>query len=114
MIIATNEFKDISDPKKFACYAGVAPFEHTSGTSIRGKSRVSHKANKPMKTLLHMSALVAVNYNDDLKQYYQRKLQENKNKMSVLNAIRNKLIHRVFACVRENRLYQNKCEQSLV
>jgi transposase len=114
MIVSTNEFKDINDPKKFACYAGVVPFEHTSGTSIRGKARVSHKANKPMKKLLHMSAMVAVNYNDDLKHYYERKLQENKNKMSILNAVRNKLVHRVFACVRENKLYQNKCEQALV
>ena len=33
-IVATNEFKSITEAKKFACYAGVAPFEHTSGTSI--------------------------------------------------------------------------------
>jgi transposase len=114
LIITTNEFKDIEDPKKFACYAGVVPFEHTSGTSIRGKSRVSHKANKSVKTLLHMAAMVAVKYNDDLKQYYHRKLQENKNKMSILNAVRNKLVHRVFACVRENRLYDKKYEKALV
>lgn len=113
MIVATNEFKDINEPKKFACYAGVVPFEKSSGT-IRGKARVSHRANKSMKLLLHMAAMVAVNYNDDLKRYYERKLQENKNKMAVLNAVRNKLVHRVFACVRENRLYQNKCEPTLV
>ncbi|MCU0417137.1 MAG: IS110 family transposase, partial [Cytophagaceae bacterium] len=32
-IVTTNEFKNFTCPKKFACYAGVAPFEHTSGTS---------------------------------------------------------------------------------
>jgi transposase len=114
IILTTNEFKDISDPKKFASYAGVAPFSHTSGTSIRGRSRVSPKANKNVKTLLHMAALAAVSYNDDLKQYYQRKLKENKNKMSVLNGVRNKLIHRVFACVRENRLYEKIYEPALI
>jgi transposase len=114
MIITTNEFKDINDPKKFACYAGVAPFEHSSGTSIKGKARVSHKANKTVKSLLHMSALVAIYYNDDLKKYYERKLQENKNKMSIVNAVRNKLVHRVFACVRENKLYQKKYEPMFV
>lgn len=113
IIITTNEFKDISDPKKFACYAGVVPFEHTSGTSVRGKARVSHKANKTMKSLLHLAALVAIGYNQDLKEYYQRKLKENKNKMSIINAVRNKLVHRVFACVRENKLYQNKYEPAL-
>lgn len=35
LIIATNEFKYINDPRKLACNAGCAPFEHSSGTSIR-------------------------------------------------------------------------------
>jgi len=108
MIVYSNEFKDITDPKKFACYAGVAPFEHSSGSSVRKRSRVSHIANKTMKTLLHMSAVVAITYNDELKLYYQRKVAENKNKMLVINAVRNKLIWRVFACVKSDRLYQNK------
>jgi transposase len=112
MIITTNEFKDITEPSKFACYAGVAPFEHSSGI-FRGKSRVSHKANKTLKSLLHMSALTAIRYNSDLKEYYQRKVEENKNKMSIVNAVRNKLIWRVFACVRDNRLYQNKYSHAL-
>lgn len=106
MIITTNEFKNIKEPGRFACYAGIAPFEHSSGTSIRGKSRVSPKANKSMKTLLHMSAISAIRNNADMKIYYQRKVKEKKNKMSVINAVRNKLIWRIFACVRENRLYQ--------
>ena len=41
LVTTTNEFKHIREPKKFACYAGVAPFEHSSGSSIRGKTRVS-------------------------------------------------------------------------
>lgn len=113
MIVCTNEFKDISDPAKFACYSGVAPFEHTSGSSLRGRSRVSHQANKPMKALLHLAAMVAICYNDDLKNYYQRKLELNKNKMSIINAVRNKLIHRIFACVREDRLYEKNYQSPL-
>ena len=114
MIITTNEFKDISEPSKFACYSGVAPFEHSSGTSLRSRPRVSHKANKTMKSLLHMAALVAICYNADLKAYYQRKVEERKNKMSVINAVRNKLIWRVFACVRNNKLYQKNYQIGLV
>lgn len=113
MIITTNEFKDISEPSKFACYSGVAPFEHSSGTSLKGKARVSHKANKTMKSLLHMAALVAICYNADLKAYYQRKLEEKKNKMSIINAVRNKLIWRVFSCVRNNKLYQKNYQMTL-
>lgn len=114
MIITTNEFKDINDPKKFACYSGIAPFEHKSGSSVRGKTRVSHSANKAMKTLLHMAALTAISHNLDLKSYYQKKLLENKNKMTIINAVRNKLVHRIFACVNNNRLYQNKYSQIFV
>ncbi len=107
IIMATNEFKDISEPKKFACYAGVAPFTKESGL-FKGKTRVSHMANKKVKTLLHMAAMVAIQYNQDIKQYYERKVeQEKKNKMSVINAVRNKLILRIFACVNQNRPYEN-------
>lgn len=105
MLITTNEFLSISDAKKYACYSGVAPFEHISGTSIRGKTRVSHMANKSIKTLLHMASLAAIQSKGDIQNYYNRKVQEGKNKMSILNAVRNKLIHRVFACVRQNRLF---------
>lgn len=106
ILIATNEFKDINNPKKFACYAGVAPFTKESGL-FKGKARVSHMANKSVKTLLHMSALSAISFNEDLKKYYDRKVnEEKKNKMLVINAVRNKLILRIFACVNQNRKYE--------
>lgn len=111
ILITTNEFKDIHNPKQYACYAGVAPFTKESGI-FKGKGRVSHMANKKVKTLLHMSALVAIQYNPDLKLYYQRKVnQEKKNKMSVINALRNKLILRIFACVKQNRAYENNYQK---
>lgn len=106
IIVTTNEFVSINDPRKFACYSGVAPFEHSSGTSIRGKNRVSQRANKTVKTILHMSAMGAIRKKGELQDYYKRKVEEGKNKMSVLNAVRNKIIHRVFACARENRGYE--------
>lgn len=105
MILTTNEFKDIKNPKKFACYSGIAPFTKESGM-FKGKGRVSHMANKKMKTVLHMAALSSITCNSDLKDYYERKVAEGKNKLSVVNAVRNKLIHRVFTCVNENRKYE--------
>lgn len=106
MIISTNEFNNFDDPKKFACYAGLAPFEHSSGSSIRGKTRVSHMADKSLKTLLHLAALAAMRIPGELNDYYLRKVAEGKNKMLVINAIRNKLVHRIFACVNQQRLFQ--------
>ena len=63
-------------------------------------------ANKNLKTILHLCAVSAVRHNEELKTYYKRKVDEGKNKMTVLNAIRNKIIHRVFACIRDNRSYE--------
>ena len=54
IIVTTNEFKSITDPKKFACYAGVVPFERSSGQR-KGRPQVSHRANKKVKSLLHLA-----------------------------------------------------------
>lgn len=113
ILITTNEFKDISNPKQYACYAGVAPFTDESG-KIRKKARVSHMANKKVKKLLHLSAMVALRYNEDIRVYYDRKVnEEKKNKMSVINAVRNKLILRIFACVNHDSPYQNNYQKLL-
>ena len=110
ILVTTNEFINISDPKKFACYSGVVPFEHTSGTSVRGRNRVSHIANKSIKALLHLSAMSTLNTPGEIQDYYNRKIAEGKNKMSIINAIRNKLILRIFACIKQNRVYEkNYC-----
>ncbi len=106
VIAFTNGFKRLTTGKQLACYCGVVPFEHTSGTSVKGKPRVSGMANKKLKTLLHMGALAAVTYDGELKGYYERKLKEGKNKMSVLGAVRNKLILRIVAVVREEREFK--------
>jgi transposase len=106
ILITTNEFININNPKKYACYSGVVPFEHSSGSSVRGKTRVSQMANKNIKTLLHLAALSTIRKQGELQEYYYRKVAEGKNKMSVLNAIRNKLILRVFTCVNQNREYE--------
>lgn len=108
IIVKTNEFKSIKDPRKMACYAGVAPFENRSGTSIFGKTRVSLMADKKMKRLLHLGAMSAIRLENDLSVYYQRKVKEGKNKMSVLNAVRNKIIHIIFALIKSGNFYENR------
>lgn len=113
IIVRTNEFKDFAEAKKFACTAGVAPFEHTSGKSVRGRTRVSHFAHKDLKTLLHMCAVGCISRKGELRDYYDRKVAQGKNKMSVLNAIRNKIIHRAFAVVRNNTMYQKDYQYHL-
>jgi len=113
MLVVTDEFKKFDAPNKFSCYAGIVPFEHRSGSSIRGKSKVSHLANKKIKTLLHMAALSAITAEGEFKDYYRRKVAEGKNKMSVINAIRNKLVHRIFAVIKRSSPYQKNISPGL-
>jgi transposase len=107
LLVKTNNFKTINNPRKLACYCGVVPFDHQSGTSIKWKPRVSTYADKSLKSLLHLSAMSAIRLNNDLRSYYQRKVAEGKNKMSVLNAVRNKIIHRAYAVINNQKPYQN-------
>ena len=110
LICYTNEFNSYHTGKQLACYCGVAPFEHSSGSSVRGKTRVSHMANKPLKRLLYLGAMAAIKSNGELKAYYVRKVSEGKNKMSVLNAIRNKMVLRLTAVIKRGTPYQqNLC-----
>jgi transposase len=113
MIIATNEFQVIREAKKFACYAGVAPFEHRSGTSIKGKPRVSKLANMDMKKMLYLGATSAIQYSPEMKLYYERKVTEGKKPMSVINAVGNKLISRAFVCINQNRPYEKMYKHTL-
>jgi transposase len=114
IIITTNEFKDITEAKKYACYAGVAPFAHSSGTSIKGKNKVSHFANKNVKKLLHLGAVSLIRHKGEIREYWLRKLDQGKQEMVVLNAIRNKLIQRVFAVVARGTKYEKNYRNNLI
>lgn len=114
VLVLTNEFKDFDNAKKFACFAGVVPFDHSSGKSIRGKARISHLAHKGMKHLLHMAAISVIRLGGELSDYFIRKVTSGKNKMLTLNAIRNKLVHRIFAVVRNGTPYQQNYKNHLV
>ena len=100
LLCVTGNFQKFSDPRKFACYCGVAPFEHTSGSSIRGKTRTSPLANKEVKVYLTRAAITAMSWDPWIKSYYKRKTAEGKHKASVINAIRAKIITRCFTVIR--------------
>jgi transposase len=105
LLIVTENFTRFADPRKFACYSGVAPFDHTSGSSIKGKTKTSQLANKKIKSLLTMAAISAVQHDQELKAKYEQKLNEGKPKMSVINMIRFKLIERIFAVIKRQSPY---------
>lgn len=104
-IISTENFSRFNNHRKFACYCGVAPFENSSGTSVRGKTKVSSLANRKLKSLLTMAAISAIQHDVDLKEKYKQKVQEGKPKMCALNIIRAKLIERVFTVIKRQTPY---------
>lgn len=99
-IIKTRNFTRFDDARKFACYCGTAPFENTSGTSIRGKTKVSHLADKRMKSLLDLAAKSAIQYDKELRAYYLKRTADGKSKMSTINIVRNKILSRMFAVIK--------------
>lgn len=99
-IVHTNNFEGFETARQYACYLGIAPFGKTSGTSIKGKPRVSHIGAKLLKADLSQAARSAVVWDKELKTYYERKIKDGKAYGVVLNAVKFKLVCRMFAVVR--------------
>ncbi len=105
LIVYTENFTKFDNAKQLGSYCGVVPFQRSSGV-FKGKSKVSIKANKSLKTLLHLCALAAIRGKNHFSEYFERKVNEDKkNKMSVLNAVRNKILKTAFACVQNKQKF---------
>lgn len=105
LLVATHGFSRFKDWRKFSCYCGLAPFEHRSGSSVRGRTKASHLGNRKMKALIGNGVASAIQHDPELAGYSKRKLAEGKHKMVVLNAVKNKMISRVFAVVKRGTPY---------
>ncbi|MBC35998.1 MAG: hypothetical protein CL663_08170 [Bacteroidetes bacterium] len=107
ILLYTNNFKSFNNPRKFNCYCGLAPFEYTSGTSVKRKDKTSRYRNKELKKLLFNAANTAIRHDQQIKTYFNRKTKEGKHKMSVINAVACKIIYRVFAVANRDEPYVN-------
>lgn len=111
-IAYTENFTSFADARKYAVYVGVIPFERTSGTSIKGKPRVSHLAHKELKQELNQAAKTAMAHDTELRLYAERK-QKSKCYNLVLNNVKFKLILRMFSLVKRGEMfvenYQRAC-----
>lgn len=105
LIYHTNNFKRFDSWRQFSSYCGVAPFAHSSGTSIRRKNRIHHIGDRKMKTLLTLASVSAIQCDKELKYYYKKKVAEGKPKMVALNNVRNKILSRAFAVVKRGTPY---------
>ena len=107
MIVCTNNFTAFENPRAFNCYAGLAPFQYSSGSSIQGKTKTSSLRNRTMKTLLFNGANSAVLCDYELKIYFTRKIKEGKPRMVVINSVACKMVSRIFAVLKRNEPYVN-------
>lgn len=102
----TEGFTRFDSPRQLVCYIGAAPFEKTSGSSVRGKTTTSSFANKRLKSLFRLAALTAVRVPGDLRDYYLRKIQQGKRPIVVLNNVAGKIIHHLWAVINKNQPYK--------
>ena len=105
IICCTANFASKISGKQLACYAGVVPFTHSSGTSIKGRNKVNKMANKDLKKLLHMGARSITTHHPEFKQYYDRKIKEGKHDLAIINAVRNKIVLRAVAVIKKQSKY---------
>jgi transposase len=106
LIIVTNGFTRLTESRKLSCYSGLAPFPYQSGSSVKGRTRVSKMGDKKLKVLLNLSAWNAIRSITAFKDYFNRKVSEGKHKMSVINAVRNKLIALALAVIKRNSPFE--------
>jgi transposase len=103
-IAYTENFTSFPDGRHYAVYVGVIPFEHSSGTSIRGRRRTSNLAQKELKQELNQAAKTAMQHDPEIRAYAERKMK-NKEYGLVLNNIKFKLILRMFSLVKRGVKY---------
>lgn len=110
----TGCFERIKTARACASYAGVCPHAHTSGTSIRKRSKTSRAASKQLKTVL-TQGLVFVVHKPHLPYYdlYTRLIAKGRTHRQALNAARNKLLRILFACIRNDVMYDKNRHTNL-
>lgn len=103
-IAYTENFVCFSNPRSYAVYVGVVPYEYSSGTSIRGRKKVSSIANKELKQELNQAARSAIQWDKEMQEYAVKKMNS-KCYNIVLNNVKFKLILRMFAVVKRGEKY---------
>ena len=104
-IVLTGNFKIIDNPRKYASYIAIAPFPCQSGTSVKGKTMVSKCGFTQAKADLSVAAMSCLVNDPGIKSYWERKKKEGKHSGVILNAIKFKLVLRMFAVIKRQKPY---------
>lgn len=104
-IIATGNFTRFQTSRQYAKFICVSPLARESGTSVRGGWHVSKAGHSALKALLTEGARSAVSSDSQMKDYYMRKKKEGKSHGCIMNAVKFKLICRMFAVIKRQTAY---------
>lgn len=107
----TENFECFPNARSYAVYVGVVPFDYSSGTSIKGRKKVSPIANKELKQELTQAARSAIQWDPELREYALRKMT-NKCYNVVLNNVKFKLILRMFAVIKKQTKYVDNYQKA--
>ncbi len=105
-MMAMLRSRDFGSASQAGAYVGLVPLHNESGSSVRGKSTISKTGNATIRAKLYMAAVVATQYNPDIRVHYQRLLKRGKSKMSALVAAMRKLVHICFGVLKHQKPFQ--------
>ena len=114
VLAETNGFELIRNKRQLVSYAGLDVREKLSGTSIKGKPRISKKGNKNLRRAMHLPSLSAVKRNEHLKDLYVRIVSSKGIKMKALVAVQRKLLELIYVIYKNNTVFNPEFESQKV
>jgi transposase len=105
VLAETNGFELIRNKRQLTSYAGLDIIEKQSGTSIKGKSRISKKGNKYLRKSMHLPALTAIRYDQRFKAIFTRLVSKHGIKMKAVVAVQRKLLEIIYTMYKTNTTY---------
>ncbi|MEM6769387.1 MAG: IS110 family transposase [Bacteroidota bacterium] len=109
----TEIFTKIPNARACASYAGLCPYDYQSGTSIKRNARTSKACNKRLKTALHQGAQNLIKKDNLFGDQYQRLREKGKNHLKAVNAVRNKMVRVLYACLESDSMYRKSYHERL-
>jgi len=114
LIVMTDGFNRFENANQLCSYTGITPTIRQSGSSVRGRSRISKMGNKKLRNLLFLCSFSACKYNKACREIYERIVAKGKSKKLALIAVCNKLLKQAFAIVKSGLPYDEKYVSRLV
>lgn len=105
LIVLTEGFTKFENAGQLCNYAGITPTIRRSGSSVRGKSRISKVGNRKLRNLLFLCAFSACKHNKGCREIYERITAKGKSKKLALIAVSNKLLKQAFAIAKSGLPY---------